>query len=423
MQALSGAPVTGLAGRLALVLPWHREVEPSYDPAIEAAERRLLIRVRALSAERAEAPARLAELLTHSAEQRLLLIRNHPGFRSWGVFESLIETARQVTFQRPAAGEEIARLALLLADLLDAGYYGEERIQDLRARAWGYIANARRVAADLREAEEAFQTAFEQLRTGTGDPLERALLIDLQASLRREQGRHGEALRLLTRAQRIYRKVGETHREGRALVKMSTVHEQAGTPERAIPLLYEALRKIDAGWEPRLLLAAQHNLITFLAEVGRHLEAQRLLIQGRPLYDRFADAWMRNRRRWVEGKIARGLGRPREAEACFLAARAGFIADERVFEAAFVALELAALYAGQRRTAELARVAEEALPVFASRQSYPRALAALTLLHRAAADERASREAAGRLMECLEQLWDYSGMPLQLPAVLNRDAQ
>jgi tetratricopeptide (TPR) repeat protein len=422
MRALSGSPLGRLTDRLALVLPWRREVETSYGPAIAAAERRFLIRVHALAAERAAAPARLAELLAHSAEQRLLLIRNHPGFRSWGLLEILIETARQRTFQQPAAGEEIARLALRLADLLDAGYYGEERIQDLRARAWGYAGNARRVAADLREAEAAFQTAFELLRTGTGDPLERALLIDLQASLRREQGRHGEALRLLARAQRIYRRVGETHREGRALVKMSTVHEQAGTPERAIPLLYEALRKIDAGREPRLLLNAQHNLITFLAEVGRHLEAQRLLIQARPLYDRFADAWMRNRRRWVEGKIARGLRRLREAEACFLAARAGFLADERVFEAAFVALELAALYAEQRRTAELARVAEEALPVFASRQSYPRALAALTLLHRVAADERASREAASRLMDCLEQLWDHSGMPLQLP-VINRDAQ
>jgi tetratricopeptide (TPR) repeat protein len=411
-----------LTGRLALVLPWHREVAPSYGPAIEAAERQFLIRVRALSAERAEAPARLAELLAHSAEQRLLLIHNHPGFRSWGLLEVLIEAARQRTFHKPAEAEALAQLALELTRHLDPGYYGEERIQDLRARAWGYAGNARRVAADLREAEEAFQTAFELLRTGTGDPLERALLTDLLASLRREQGRHAEALRLLARAQRIYRRVGETHREGRALVKMATVHEQAGTPERAIPLLYEALRKIDAGREPRLLLNAQHNLITFLAEVGRHLEAQRLLIQARPLYDRFADAWMRNRRRWVEGKIARGFGQLREAEACFAAAREGFIADERVFEAAFVALELAALYAEQRRTAELARIAEETLPIFAARQSYPRALAALALLHRVAADEQASRAAAVRLVECLNRFRDHSGQPLPLSAS-NLDSQ
>ncbi|MFL6236556.1 MAG: tetratricopeptide repeat protein [Thermoanaerobaculia bacterium] len=403
-------------------MPWRREVEPSYGPAIEAAERQFLIRVRALSAERAEAPARLAELLTHSAEQRLLLIRNHPGFRSWGLLEILIEAARQRTFQKPADGEALARLALQVADLLDAGYYGEERIQDLRARAWGYVGNARRVAADLREAEEFFQTAFGLLQTGTGDPLERALLLDLYASLRREQGKYEETLRLLARALRIYRRVGETHREARALIKMSTVHEHAGTPEKAIPLLYKALPKIDVEREPRLLLSAQHNLITFLAEVDRHLEAQRLLLQARPLYDRFADGWMRNRRRWVEGKIARGLGRAQEAEACFTAAREGFIADGRVLEAASAALELATLYAGQGRTAEMVRMAEEALPIFAARQSHPGALAALSFLHRIAADERASLDAAIRVMAYLKRLCNDPSLPFQPPA-LDRDHQ
>ena len=352
----------------------------------------------------------------------MLLIRNHPGFWTWGFLELLIETARERTFQDPVASEELAKLALRLADLLDASYYGGERIQDLRARLWGYVGNARRVLADLREAEESFQTAFRLLQTGTGDPLERALLLDLYASLRREQGKYEETLRLLARASRIYRKVGETHREGRLLIKMSTIHEHAGTPERAIPLLYQALRKIDAGREPRLLLATQHNLITFLAEVGRHLEAQRLLIQARPLYDRFADGWMRNRRRWAEGKIARGLGRAQEAEACFTAAREGFITDGRVLEAASVALELATLYAGQGRMSEMARMAQEALPIFAARQSHPRALAALSFLHRIAADEWASLDTAVRVMAYLKQLCNDPSLPFQPPA-LDRDHQ
>ncbi len=360
--------------------------------------------------------------LTHSAEQRLLLIRNHPGFRTWGLLERLIETAREQTFQKPRAGEELARFALELADLLDAGYYGAERIQDLRARLWGYIGNARRVIADLREAEEAFQAAFGMLRTGTGDPLERALLLDLHASLRREQGRYEEAIRLLVRALRVYRALGETHREGHVLIKMSTVHEHKGTPEEAIPLLYEALGKIDAELEPRLLLVAQHNLITFLAETGRFMEAQGLLVQVRPLYARIPDDSLRNRRCWVEGKIARGLGQSREAEACFTAAREGFIAEGKPFDATSAALELASLYAEQGRTAELVRVAEETLPVFASRQSYPRALAALALLQRVAADERASCDAAIRLVAWLKQLREHPAIPVQ-PSIFTKDNQ
>jgi tetratricopeptide (TPR) repeat protein len=379
-------------------------VESSYDTAIAAAERRFQSHARVLGAERAQAPARLAELLPHSTEQRRLLIWNHPGFRTWGFFELLAETVRERTFEQPAAAEELAFLALQLADLLDADYYGVERIQDLRARLWGYAGNIRRTMDDLRAAEEAFQTAFELLRTGTGDLLERAILSDLQASLRREQGRCEESLRLLARARHIYERVGETHRVGRVLVKMSTVHEHMGTPEKAIPLLFEALPKIDVEREPRLLLNAQHNLSTYLADAGRCLEAQRVFLQTRPLYARFPENAVRHRRRALAGKIARGLGRMQEAEECLAAARAGYIADGKPFDAAFISLELASLYAELGRTAELARAAEETLPIFASRQSYPRALAALALLHRIAADKRAGLGVAVRAVAYLKRL-------------------
>jgi hypothetical protein len=151
-------------------------------------------------------------------------------------------------------------------------------------------------------------------------------------------------------------------------------------------------------------LNVRHNLSTHLADAGRYLEAQRLFIQTRPLYDRFQDSWMRNRRRSLAGKIALGFGRIQEAEACFVAARAGYIADGKPFDAAFVSLELAALYAGQGRTAELTRAAEETLPIFASRRSYPRALAALSLLHRVATDKPASLSIAVRAVAYLRRL-------------------
>lgn len=406
-------PGRPLTGRLAAILPWPTGREVDYGPVIAAAERRFLIHARAVAAERAVAPARLNELLEHSAEQRLLLIRNHPGFRTWGVLERLIEKVRERTFRDPAAAEELARLALSLADLLDADRYGAERIQDLRARLWGYLGNTRRTRSDLRGAEEAFAAAFALLRKGTGDPLERALLLDLRASLLREQRRLDEAMRLLLRAVRIYQEVGETHQVGRVLVKMSTLHEHAGTPEAAIPLLYEALRKIDTEREPRLLLGAQHNLITNLAEAGRFMEAQGLFIQARPLYARFPDGWTRNRRHWVEGKIARGLGQAQEAETRLAAAREGFVAEGAAYDTALVSLDLAALYAEQGRTAELARIAEEMLSLFASRQIHREALAALAFLHRAAAAERASLDVVAGVAAYLKRFRHDPGLPFQ----------
>jgi tetratricopeptide (TPR) repeat protein len=267
--------------KLAGVLPWPRRAGTDYGRAIAAAEQRLLSHVRALAVERAEAPSRLAELLEQPPKRREMLMRNHPRFQTWGLLERLLEHAQGDGFTDPSSAENLARLALSLADALDSGYYGEERIEDLRARAWGYVGDARRIRFELRSAEEAFERALAHLRRGTRDPLERALLLDLQASLWRDQRRFAAAERLLLRALQIYREVGETHRAGRTLVSLSAVYEQAGTPAKALPMLREALQLIDGELEPRVLLIAHHNLITTLAEDGRFMEAQRLLIQAR----------------------------------------------------------------------------------------------------------------------------------------------
>lgn len=411
------APVKAVG--MADVLPWPKDLETvDYGPAIKAAESALLVRAHTLAVERAEAPRRVVELLEHPPERREMLIRNHPRFQTWGLLERLIERVREETFGQPEEAVELSRLALSLAGCLDVAYYGAERIEDLRGRAWGYAGNARRVASDLMGAEESFEAALRHLRKGTGDPLERALLLDLKASLLREQRRFDAAMHLLTRALRIYKDLGETHRAGRVLVKFSTIHEQAGAPERAIPLLYEALALIDVCRDSRLLLSAQHNLITNLVEAGRFMEAHGLFIQARPLYGRFPDAWTQNRRRWIEGRIARGLGQTREAEEHLLAAQGGFLAEKAVFDTALVSLDLAALYTSQRRTAELKKIAEETIAVFSwsqlHREARREALVALSYLCQAAAAERASlEEVVARVAAFLKRLRHNPDLPFR----------
>ncbi|MBW8877280.1 MAG: hypothetical protein JF614_20135 [Acidobacteria bacterium] len=392
-----------LTARLADVLPWPA-TEPEYDRALGAVRQGLLSHAHTLAAERAEAPARLAELLEQTPERRGMLMRNHPRFQTWGLLERLAEHGRERAFDDPRAGEELARLGLSLADQLDPGLYGPDRIDDVRARLWAYLGNARRLRSDLDGAERAFAASLRHLKRGSGDLLERAVVLDIQASLRRDQRRFDAARRLMTRALRIYRDLGETHRAGRLLVKMSTLHEHSGAPEREIPLLYEALELLDAGKEPRAHLAAHHNLIASLAETGRFMEAQGLLIQARPLYAQFTDGWTRYRRAWVEGRIAQGLGQLQEAELHLRAARDGFAAEGVAFDAALVCLELAALYAGQGRTADLKRLAEEMLPIFSSRQIEREALAALAFLRQAAAEERVSPELVFRVTSFLKRL-------------------
>jgi len=412
---LMDRPRGPLPGRLAEVLPWPEPSDVDYGPAIAAAERSLLAHSHALAAERAEAPFLLAELLRHPPERREMLMRNYPRFQTWGVLECLIERVREQTFHSLPVATDLGRLGLALAECLDAAYYGEQRVEDLRGRTWGFLANARRLAFDLTGAEEAFEIAAGHLRAGTGDPLERALFFDLRASLRRDQRRFDAAKSLLLRALRIYRELGETHRAGRVLINLSTVHEHVGAPERAIPLLQEALTLIDVGREPRLLLNAQHNLITNLAEAGRFMEAQGLFIHARPLYASFPDAWTQNRRHWVAGRIAYGLGQMREAEAHLRAAYGGFAEEEAAFDTALVSLDLAALYTAQGRTAELKAIIEEALAVFAVGQMHREALAGLSYLRQIAEAKGASLEVLAAVASYLKRLRHEPGLSFQAP--------
>lgn len=370
---------------------------------------------RALARERAQAPSLFVELTGYPVTHRDLIVRNDPRFRTWGLFELLIERSLEMAVQDSGYAEELGLLALRLSERLDPQVYDSRLTEDYRGRAWAYIGNARRVRSDLRGAEEAFENADASLRRGSQEAVERAIFLDLKASLRRAQRRFDEAARLLHRAVSVFLQHGHRHRAGRSLVNMSTVHHYAGQPEAGIPLLHQALELIDPEQEPRLLLCARHNLIDYLVSAGKLLEAQSLYRETRALYRDFPDAWAQNRRKWVRGRIARGLGQPKMAESLFLAARDGFVEEGIPYDTALVSLELATLYAEQGRTDDLKRLAREMMPIFSSLQIHREALAALAFLKQAIEAERASLEVVNSVAAYLRRARYDPGLRFEAP--------
>jgi hypothetical protein len=157
-----------------------------------------------------------------------------------------------------------------------------------------------------------------------------------------------------------------------------------------------------------------HNLVTNVVGCGRYREARTLYLRARPLYRAAAgDAWTRNRRLWVLGRIACGLGRPRPAERLFRAAREGFLAEGIPYDTALVSLDLALLFAGEGRSGELSRLAVEMMPIFASRQIHREALAALSFLKAAVESERASLELVSRIAAYLRRAEHDPGLPFE----------
>src|SRR6185436_2677687 len=297
---------------------------------------------------RSEAPALMAELVSQSPGRREMLVRNSRRFRSFSLCLLLLDRSREVSPDDPRGGEGWALLALHLADFLDAEVYGHGLIEDVRARAWSFLANTRRIAGDLLGAERAFARAEEHLRQGTRDRLERAQVLVLKATLRSVQCHFAEAERLLRRALSIW-----------------LWREASGLPA--------------ALSEPHLALRIHHNLAIFLINAGKFLEAEGVLLHNRRLYDGIHVPGGDLCRQWAEALLARGLGRMAEAETLFTELRSMFLDQGRMHDAAEVTMELALVFLATGRTAETEDLAHEALAVFAALGVEREALAAFLL--------------------------------------------
>jgi tetratricopeptide (TPR) repeat protein len=366
--------------KAAVVRPF--EEPKGYDEIFNRLEKLFESQQSAFEQEKAKAGNLLAELLRHPVPRRKILIRQNPRFQTWSLARLVIELSREECFQDPMLAEDLGWLALDLLGSLDTLRYGAERIEDLKARSWAVIGNARRLRSDFQAAEEALETATACLKQGTGDVVERALLFGVKAAFRIDQRRLDEAMILLHRALGLFRSVGDRHWTGRTLIQMDHAHNFAGNPGEGIPLLYQARDLIDPEQEPRLFLCILNNLIYDLIDSGRLMEAQRVLAKARPLYTRSPDPIMKALCPWVEARIAQGLGRKTEAEGFFHAAHRAFVPIGNPYRTALLLLELAALHAEQGKISELRRIAEEILPVFTERKVILEVEATLALLQK-----------------------------------------
>jgi tetratricopeptide (TPR) repeat protein len=290
------------------------------------------------------------------------------------------------------------------AERLDPEAYNPALLEDLRARAWAHLGNARRILSDLRGAEQAFARAEHHLSLGTGDRLEKARVLDLLASLRNYQGRLEEATRLLNRAIAIYRRAEQRHLLGRALLNKAHVRIWAGDPQAALELLRQGLAHIEPERDVKLTLSAYHNLACVLDDLGEYDEAARVLERSRPLYLSCGHLIQLH---YLEAHLAMGMGRLAEAEAGLREVRADFAEQSMAYDAALASLDLAEVYLLQGRHAEMRELAQEMLSIFESREQHREATAALILFQKAAEAESVTmglvHEVAGRVQRIRRQ--------------------
>jgi len=262
-----GAGGGDAAGRAARVLPWRRPDTGLYDDAFRRAIAGAVAAQPRIEGQRAAAGRAAASLLHHEPRRRDLLLRNHPGFGGWWLAALLADEAEQCNRARgrsatPAtaggSAVELATLATEVAGRLD----GEPAalIEDVTARSWRALADARRAGGDLEAAADALARARRHLRRGTGEPLERAALLESTGLLLAARGRH-RARTLLALAAAVYARLEEVHLEGRVRLALGLLEEE---PRRAAMELRRGLDRLESDAEPELAARGRRRLAELL---------------------------------------------------------------------------------------------------------------------------------------------------------------
>jgi tetratricopeptide (TPR) repeat protein len=248
--------------------------------------------------------------------------------------------------------------------------------------------NALRVSGELREGFQIFMEAREVQDRGGADPDLGARIDYLEASLRRDLRQFGASLHLLDKALKVFRALKDRNQMARTLINRANVYIVQGEFAQAAATLHGAL---DFSCEPSLALIVRHNLIDILAKSGRAQEASQLFEESRDLYLQFSDPLTTSRRLWVEGIIARELGEDLElAESRLTEVVDRLTTSGYGLDAAIAGLDLVTVHAARGRDAEVLRVASQLVQLFEVRNVQPEALAALTMVYKAAQKEGVS---------------------------------
>ncbi len=338
--------------------------EDAYEAAIDRAWKKVRPLVKRWREDQARLGRGLEWLGQSSAGFSGLTAPQRQSLVPWVHVEILLQRSFEARYRDPQRMLYDADRAKYVAERIEKTPYGPDFLSDLRVRTWAALANAYRVNELYRYAEAAFRQARKLLDEGTGDLMLRAHIDDLEASLRKAQRRFSEAYELHDEAFEAYRKLGERHLSGRALASKGITLWLSGKPKAAVDALRRGIALLDPRCDPKLVLTAQHDLLTALVDAGDLHGAVRLLVQS-GLREKLADDPLnRLRVRWVEGKILARQKRYAEAEQIFAEVRTGFREQKLEYVAVVAGVDQTIMLVRQKKLHEAHLVAHDLSIVF-----------------------------------------------------------
>lgn len=336
----------------------------------------------------------LQTLQTLPGDVQMALVKAAREYQSWALVERLCEESVVQASRDLGRAAFLARLARRAAWKIRGPKGWVRRV---RAFAVAHVANILRVAGKLKASAALFLKAKRLWGAGS-DPdsvLDPGRLLDLEASLCRDQRRFEEALALLEQARGVSRCPGHT------LINKGFTQEVMGDYERAIETLLEANSLPEVEADPRLRNILHCNLALDFTHAARFSEATQMAQQAREVATEMGDEIILLRVTWIDSLIAAGLGRIGEALSLLAQARREFEARKMWYDVALALLEESALLLDKGRTAEVKALTRGLPAVFEAEEIHREALAALQLFHEVAEREVATADLARRVLRYL----------------------
>jgi tetratricopeptide (TPR) repeat protein len=267
----------------------------------------------------------------------------------------------------------------------------------VKSHAVAYRANVLRCLGKLKEARTAFEEAKGLAKAGS-DPygvLDPGRLLDLEASLCREERRFKPALKLLDDA------VAVGWCPARALINKGFTLEVMGDYAEATRVLRDAEPEVLREANTRFSYMWRFNLAVNLTHLSEFAAAAQHLDEVRRLATERGDETELIRVTWLEGRLHRGLGRRAAARFYLEQATGQFEAKKLWYEVALARMELAGLHLEEGRTAEVKAVTPALAAAFEAEGVHVEALKALRLFQEAVDREEATAELARRVLAFL----------------------
>lgn len=199
-----------------------------YQPAFDAAFDLLVTRNPRFTEGRLTSEDLLAPLLALSEGERFSAVSSGEFPAQPDLVFEILTRSRQALGRFPAESDHLARLALALAQCLDAETYPAGLIVDQQAESWSLITLARLGRKDLLGARLALTTAQCLLTAGSGDPLSLAMVYTARAHLQARMGDLHASVQTLDTILDLYTEVEDPHLRGAALIQRGLVHRELG---------------------------------------------------------------------------------------------------------------------------------------------------------------------------------------------------